>query len=350
MSKQDFYNGNNVLQKLDLDGEKPFLIFISGNRTAGKTFWCKKFMLDRYIKYKEQFLIIVRFGYQLKGMADMIMNDMTTPYPKYLNHTLKERVILKDGVIALEANGEDYGYVISLNSADNIKRLSGMFSKVRWGLFDEFQSENNKYCPDEFNKFQSVMYSVNRGEGKFVRDFQVFMCSNMISLLNPYFSHFGIGARLQHDTHYLRGHGWVCEFVHNQNATEAAENSAMGRCFKGTKYMSMGATNIYLNDNYCFIDKLPIDGEMYLVLKYKGKNYGVWRCHSIIYISEKYDPSFKNIVALTINDHTPEVSSRLLMGRDVTYMYLREVFQRGLVRFDGLESKQAFFTYLGYDD
>lgn len=350
MNKRDFYNGNDIIQKKDLDGYDPFLFFICGNRTAGKTFWCKKFLMDRFIKYGEQFVILVRFGYQMKGMADTIMNDMITPYPKYKEHMLKEKVIMKEGCVALEANEQVYGYVVALNAADNIKRLSGMFAKVRWGLLDEFQSENGKYCPDEINKFQSVVYSINRGNGEFVRNLQVFMCSNMISLLNPYFSHFGIGARINIDTRFLKGKGWVCEFTHNDNATEAFNDSAMGRCFSGTKYAKMGATNIYLNDNYVFIDKMPVDGKIYLVLKYEGKSYGVWACHSVIYISKKYDPSYKNIVALTINDHTPEVSSRLLIGRDTTYLYLREVFQRGLVRFEDLECKQAFFTYLGYDD
>lgn len=348
MSKQVFYNGNNILQKKDLNGVSPFLRFICGNRTAGKTFWCKKFMLDRRIKYNEQFVILVRFGYQLKGMSGTLMNDLMAAYPKYKEYQLKEIVILKDGCICLECNGEVFGYVVSLNAADNIKRLSGMFNNVKWGLLDEFQSENNKYCNNEFNKFQSVMYSINRGDGKFVRNLEIFMCSNMVTLLNPYFLHFGISARINEDTKFLRGDGWVCEFVYNKNAVNALDNSPMGRCFKNTDYSEMGRENVYLNDNYCFIDRMPINGMMYLTLKYDGNKYGVWNCGSFIYVSKKFDPSFKEVVALTIKDHTSEEST-LVFNKGIKYLYLRDIYMRGLIKFDSLESKDVFFKFLGLD-
>lgn len=54
-------------------------------------------------------------------------------------------------------------------------------------MFDEFQSENNDYCPNEVQKFISVHTSVARGQGKQLRYVPVYMLSNPVTLLNPYY-------------------------------------------------------------------------------------------------------------------------------------------------------------------
>ena len=55
-------------------------------------------------------------------------------------------------------------------------------------IFDEFQSETNHYCTDEIRKFISVHTSVARGQGKQSRYVPVFMLSNPVSIINPYFA------------------------------------------------------------------------------------------------------------------------------------------------------------------
>ena len=72
-----------------------------------------------------------------------------------------------------------------LNSADSIKKYSHIFSDVDRMMFDEFQSENNDYCPNEVQKFISVLTSVARGQGKQLRYVPVNMLSDPVSLLTP---------------------------------------------------------------------------------------------------------------------------------------------------------------------
>ena len=103
------------------------------------------------------------------------------------------------------------GYAIALNQADQIKRVSHLLSDTSAMLFDEFQSETNHYCADEVQKLISVHTSIARGQGKQVKYLPVYMLSNAVTLINPYYTALGISLRLQPDTKFLRGDGWVLE-------------------------------------------------------------------------------------------------------------------------------------------
>ena len=66
-------------------------------------------------------------------------------------------------------NEKSCGYAVSLNSADQLKKYSHLFSDVSRMLFDEFQSETNHYCSDEIKKLLSIHTSVARGQGEQIR-------------------------------------------------------------------------------------------------------------------------------------------------------------------------------------
>ena len=59
-----YYDGNRVINTLDLDKQKPAIVMIAGNRTAGKTFWCKQYVVKKFLKRGSKFIVLQRFGYQ----------------------------------------------------------------------------------------------------------------------------------------------------------------------------------------------------------------------------------------------------------------------------------------------
>lgn len=99
-------------------------------------------------------------------------------------------------------NDESCGYALTLNSADQIKKMSHLFSDVENMFMDEYQSETNHYCNDEVKKLISVHTSLARGQGKQVKYLPLFMASNSVSLINPYYSVLEIGNRLRNDTNF----------------------------------------------------------------------------------------------------------------------------------------------------
>ena len=342
-----YYDGNRVINTLDLDKQKPAIVMIAGNRTAGKTFWCKQYVVKKFLKRGSKFIILQRFGYQLKGFADTFMKDLKQVIPEYADYEMKENVIVKDCIYELKLNDNVCGYSVALNNADNIKRNSTLFVDVDYIFLDEFQSETNKYCPDEVQKFISIYTSVARGKGEQSRHVTALLCSNNVTPLNPYYTALGVGSRIQKDTKILRGHGWVLEITFNENASQAMMNSGIGRAFAEHTYMKYSAQNIYLNDSNTFIEKLPagIKPRIECVLKYHDETYGMWNCGQFLYISTKYDPSCKYLFALDIHDHNAQ---SMLIGHGFQYRMWRDLFDSGLFRFRNLKCKQILFDFLGY--
>lgn len=106
-------------------------------------------------------------------------------------------------------------------------------------LFDEFQSENNRYCSNELTKFISLRTSIARGKGEQTRYLPVIMLSNPVSLLNPYYVSFGISDRLQENTKFLRGNGFVLEQNFNESASQAFLSSSFNQAFSGENMLPM---------------------------------------------------------------------------------------------------------------
>lgn len=342
-----YYDGNRVINTLDLDKQKPAIVMIAGNRTAGKTFWCKRYVLNQFLKRQRKFIVLQRFGYQLKGLADTFYKDLAQVIPELKSKQFTENVIVKDSIYELYFDGVPCGYSVSLNNADSIKRNSTLFVDVDYIFLDEFQSETNKYCPDEVQKFISIYTSVARGNGEQSRHVTALLCSNNVTLLNPYYTALGVGARIQANTKILRGHGWVLEITFNENASEAMLKSGIGRAFAQHQYMKYSAQNIYLNDSNTFIEKLPsgFQPKLECVLIKDGVNYGLWDCKQFLYVSTKYDPNCKTQFALSLNDHN--LKSQLIT-RGFQYNMWKQLFNAGFFRFQNLKCKQVLFEFLGY--
>ncbi len=243
---------------------------------------------------------------------------------------------------------EPCGYAISLNSADQLKKYSHLFSDVDRIIFDEFQSETNHYCSDEIRKFLSIHMSIARGQSKLVRYVPVYMCSNPVSILNPYYAEMGIAERLQNDTKYLRGHGFVLENGFYEAASSAQLESGFNRAFANNQYVAYSAQSVYLNDNTAFIEK-PVGRSKYLcTLRYNGADYALkeYGDLGILYCDDKPDGSFKWRLSVTTEDHN--INFVMLKRNEFFVGQLRYYFDKGCFRFKNLKCKEALLKAIAY--
>ena len=246
-----FYDGTKLLSMKDINGNTPELYLCTTNRSAGKTTYFSRYLVNRFKKYGEKFMLLYRFNYELDSVSDKFFKDIQGLFfqKDKMTDVSKMNGIYHD----LLLNDEPCGYALSLNSADQIKKNSHLFSDTCRMLFDEFQSETNH---KEIDKFQSVHKSVSRGHGKQSRYVPVIMCGNTVSILNPYYIGLGITNTLQKNTNFLKGDGYVLEQGYNESAALASKESAFERAFKDSNYTLYAGQNVYLNDNSCFIQKI----------------------------------------------------------------------------------------------
>lgn len=341
-----YYDGTKLLSMLDINGNKPELFLCTTNRTGGKTTYFGRYCVNRWKKYGEKFALIYRFNYELDDCAEKFYKDISKLFFAGTNMTSKRRA---SGIFhELFINDESCGYAISLNSADQLKKYSHLFNDISRMIFDEFQSETNHYCNDEVRKLISVHTSVARGNGEQIRYVPVYMLSNPVSIINPYYVELGISERLNDNTKFLRGDGFVLEQGFVESASVAQLESGFNRAFSRNSYVAYSSQCVYLNDNKAFIEK-PLGDSRYLAtLKYNNTEYAIreYAEMGVLYCDDKPDSTFKMKISVTTDDH--EINYIMLKRNDMFLSNLRYFFEKGCFRFKDLRCKEAVLKALSY--
>lgn len=341
-----YYDGTKLLSMLDINGNKPELYLCTTNRTGGKTTYFNRLCVNRFFDKGEKFAVLYRYNYELDDISDKFYKDIARLFFPNTEMTSKRRA---SGIFhELFINDVSCGYGISLNSADQLKKYSHLLSDVNRIVFDEFQSETNHYCVDEIRKFISVHTSIARGNGKQIRYVPVYMLSNPVSIINPYYVEMNISTRLHHDTKFLKGDGFVLEQGFVQTASEAQKESGFNRAFAKNDYVAYSSECVYLNDNSAFIEKPSGVGKYLATLRYENKDYALreYLDSGVIYCDDKPDKTYKNKITVTTADH--QINYVMLKRNDFFISSMRFFFEKGCFRFKDLKCKEVVLKALSY--
>lgn len=341
-----YYDGTKLLSLKDLNGKKPELYLCTTNRTGGKTTYFTRLCCNRFFDSGSKFALINRYNYELDDIADKFYKDVGSLFFPGTVMTSKRKAA---GIYhELFIDGVSCGYGLSLNSADQLKKYGHLLSDVDRMFFDEFQSETNHYCQDEVKKLISIHTTIARGQGKQIRYVPVYMCSNAVSVLNPYFIELGISDRLRADTRFLRGDGWVLEQGYIESAAQAQLESGFNRAFTSNKYVAYASQSVYLNDNTAFIEKPSGAGRYMATLRYQGVDYAIreYPESGVLYCDTRPDPSFKGKISVDTEDHN--INYVMLKKNDFFLSSLRWYFEHGCFRFHDLRCKEAVLRALSY--
>ena len=341
-----YYDGTKLLSLKDIQGNVPEIYICTSNRTAGKTTFFNRLMINGYMKRKEKFGLLYRNIDELDDCANKFFEDIRGLY--FPNHTFTSKPKLKGKYHELYFDDKLCGYALALNAADKIKKCSHLFKDVKKLLFDEFQSETNSYCPLEIKKFISIHTSLARGNGEMVRYLPVFLVSNPVSLINPYYVAMGISNRLTDKVKFLKGNGFVLEQGFNENAANAQNESAFNKAMSNYSYLAYSSQGIYLNDNLAFVEKMQGNSRYVCTLRYDGANYAVreYGNEGIVYCDDKFDSTFPIKISVTTDDH--RINYIMLKRNDMILVHLRFLFERGCFRFKNLKCKEVILKALSY--
>ncbi len=341
-----YYDGTKLLSMLDINGNKPEIYMCTTNRTGGKTTYFGRLCINRFLDKGEKFGLLYRYNYELDDIVEKFYKDLGSLF--FPNYTMTSKRRASGTFQELFLNDKSCGYGLSLNNADQIKKYSHLFSDIQRMIFDEFQSETNHYCEHETKKFISVHTSIARGQGKQVRYVPVYMLSNPVSIINPYYVEMGISGRLKDDTKFLRGDGFVLEQGYIESASIEQKNSGFNRAFSKNSYTAYSSECVYLNDNKAFVEK-PAGKSKYLcTLRYKGSDFALreYTENGLIYCDDKADSSFLTRISVTTDDHN--INYIMLKRNDFFLSNLRYFFEHGCFRFKDMRCKEAVLSALSY--
>ena len=342
----DYYDGVKLLSMKDINGNTPEIFVCSGNNTAGKTTYFSRLLVNRFLDGNGKFMLIYRFRYELDDCADKFFKDIGSLF--FPGKQMTSRQKAKGVYHELYLNDVSCGYVVALNSVDVLKKYAHFFNDTNRMFMDEFQSETNHYCPDEVIKFRALHKLVARGQSKMVRYVPVYMCSNPITVLNPYYIAWGFSNRITKETKFLRGDGVVLEQVYNVAASNAQQSSAFNRAFGNDKYAQFTNNGTYLSDNNTFIEKPTGNGRYLATILFNGINYAIREYSAVgyIYCDKNADLTFPNKIAATTEDH--QINYVMLKSNDLFLDQLRFYFERGCFRFRDLQCKEAILNILSF--
>ena len=343
-----YYDCGYLLTLKDAHGRNPDIYIADGNRTAGKTVSFKRRLVDTFLKVKSdvnQFYLIYRYKTDMQSLSESFFTDIRRLF--YNGHEMTEKKLFDGAVVMLLLDGKPCGYCIPLSLSAKIKRMSSIFVQVAHGFFDEYQDESNNYLPNEIDKLMSIHTSIARGDGKQSRRVPLYMASNTVSVLNPYYQALGINKMLKHNTKILRGDGWVYERTYNKNASKAFTESAFNRAFSSSNYFNHAAENVYLNDNNALISRPRGHSDYMLSIKYNNNWYSVRKYDTCVYVAEGADLLFPRRVCFNYSD---VVDDRAVMINTSNYIIvaLRNYFHRGIMRFENLQCKNMMFDMLSF--
>lgn len=341
-----YYDGTKLLSMLDINGNKPEIYMCTTNRTGGKTTYFGRLCINRFLDKNEKFGLLYRYNYELDDIVDKFYKDLGSLF--FPSYTMTSKRRAKGTFQELFLNEKSCGYALSLNNADQIKKYSHLFSDIQRMIFDEFQSEANHYCDNETKKFISIHTSIARGQGEQVRYVPVYMLSNPVSIINPYYVEMGISGRLKDDTKFLRGDGFVLEQGYIESASIEQKNSGFNRAFSKNSYTAYSSECVYLNDNKAFVEK-PTGKSKYLcTLRYKGSDFALreYTENGLIYCDDKADSSFLTRISVTTDDHN--INYVMLKRNDFFLSNLRYFFEHGCFRFKDMRCKEAVLSALSY--
>ena len=346
MPKSNYYDGTKLLSLKDINGKTPEVFMCTSNRSAGKTTYFNRLVVNRFIKRGAKFALLYRFIYELDGCDEKFFKDIKELFfPEYNMTAVKK---MKGIYQELYLNEESCGYAISINSADQLKRNSHLFSDIDNIIFDEFQSEQNHYCDKEVEKFISIHNSIARGRRKQSRYVPVYMISNPVTILNPYYVAMDISTRLQKDTHFLRGDGFVLEQGYNETAAKALKSSAFNRAFGSSDYVAYSAEGVYLQDDLSFVDTPSGRGKYVATIRYAGIDYGVreYPEQGIVYCDKSVDYQYPLKITVDTADH--KLNYVMVSSNFILIQKLRYYFEHGCMRFKDLQAKEAILKALSF--
>lgn len=350
----DFWNPTKLLNMKDKNGLTPGIFAAISNRGGGKTFTITDFFEHWHFMGDAQIGLLCKTQTSLGSIANGVFGaSLRDHYPDWkLVEKVSKTKYFSDMYLIRKTKGPDgkehvekrkLGMVLAINAGEKLKDYSSAFVDLDVLFLDEFQSST--YQPKEIEKLVFILGSVCRGGDKGVREVPLIMCSNSISITNPYFVAWGCVQAIRPDTKFYRGDGVVIQRFTNELISERQKELGYIRAFGSCDVVHSVTDNSWLNDDYSCISKPEKDWgrSVYIAtLQDASGSYGVRRYdNGFFYLNRSTDETCPTVYALTVDglDNAP------LFRTGAIFMTLRDKFARGCVRFSDISVKNLIYRF-----
>lgn len=331
MNESMFYCDQQILSY------KRLYNLIVGVRGHGKTYNCVRRCIECGLKNKRMsFVVLVRYKEDIKDIKDGWWNgcDVETLFPEW-----KFSCVGKDIYAQNELEKICIGQYVAITEYARAKRVPRPY--VKYIFFDEFLNEDNDYLPNEISKFLSICDSVIRNRN----DVRVFLVSNHITILNPYFDHFGFTKLNQR---FTKGNNdAILEFTDSDEFVKFRETTKFGASIKDTTYGNFALNGQFMLDDETNVMKRPTGRVNFLFnLSLDGINIKVSMVNNILYLEKDYDGTRKKYTPYVLDAKTNgaifcEKTFRL-------FKVVNKYFLNDRIAYDDLKTKNSVILFIQF--
>lgn len=342
------YDPSFIMNSKDaLGNDATWRIICSMERGPGKSYGFSKILITSFLEGTEWFPEGTQFVLLTRKIGDLgsVAKGILTPYLEGERKNVSVREVVHQSKVysniylditdGEEKDSKMCGFVLPIKQSDAIKKISGLFNHVGVMFFDEFMpSSDSSYLTDEVGLLMNLYKSVARGGGKAVRELPIILCSNTLSLGNPYFEALDLNNKIQENTRFYQGENRVIfERCEVEGLKKMHEESGLDISLK--KYIDRNRSNVWINDDSTLVvnkkDRALWGRPRYrCTLIYQDQKIGVYAYDKVGYtlVSRKYDDTCPYVYCLEI-DGTPNIP---LLRTTTLLDQMKKNFFRGLVR------------------
>lgn len=311
---------------------------IVGIRGHGKTYDSVNRLIDTGIREKKlSFVVLVRYIEDIMFIKNSWWSIVEHLYPNYEFYSVRRLIYARD-----KTKNETFviGEYVALSEYMRVKKTPRPY--VKFILFDEFLNEENDYLQDEIDKFMSVCDSIIRNRN----DVRVLMVSNTITLINPYFSYFGINKLNGRFTKGL--HSSIVEFTDSEEFKKYRMKTKFGESIAETRYGNFALSGAFMLDDMTnVIEKPPYKTKHYLFnIVLNENNIEVNLVNGLLFFSKSND--------YTRRSYTPYVENAktycsTYVEKSFRYFKMIQVyFMKNKVMYQSLVIKNAIIEFMQY--
>lgn len=341
-------------------------------RTGGKTFEIKLMIMSDYLEKGIQSAFARRTKEMLDEVIFSFLFDVTQVYSDRKEKLIEldketEKFYRKigDKIFNFKMIGRRlyYGedvvcFFVPLNSADNVKGLS---SKRCIRLYvDEMCPETGRYLKDEWKKFSSVVSTMLRDKS----NCKIYMASNALSFVNPYFANFKIKAPLENQR-FVKS---IISFIDEETSEtyrlvivvdfgslsnefkQKARKSLSGMISQLSDYGQSSLENKFIMDDHTNVySRKQIQCKLIPAydLTFNKIRMGVYDSNqNFIFVGnpvpiKKYNYVFEDLEEVIKEDNAIHITKRHVLCQSLLKNYVN-----GLIVFNDINVKQNFIEFL----
>lgn len=363
MSEAKYYNWGKTRSFYNRKMRQAEFTAVIGGKGIGKTFGIRKQVIEDYISKGERFCELCRYANQMES----IMGEYTEKlqfkgfFKDYIFKCEKDILYIakkpepywietKNGdskEVTEKPEWEICGYFAAMTQYVTLKQRT--FVNVCTIIVDEFilerESQYTRYLSNEYTIFMRCCSSIWREEKDDQRRLRCVMIANAVDFLNPYFAAWNITEPPKSGYSWWLNKSLLIDMVDMSTVDIGSDDTLVSRMTTDDRDRAMAYDNRFKNYDTEFIAPKSKVAQFFCELRYRDKNYGIWKDSRYYYVNDEIPPKgIHKILNFHIEDATLTSTVFILTSTFPTLM--RYAYFGHRLRYSNAAIKDEFFKFL----